>query len=434
MSSAIIEVPQSLTTSVTPEQRAKKGRKSMARRSGQCGYLERKGNGWYVRFWIDVAGQEKRAHKSIRICPAKGPGSLAKPERERRAKEVISASGADTVEHFEKVQALNQGTTFRQQSVWWLNHAQTRKRSPIKPATAVNYRSTLDKWLNPTLGALPLSQVDNKMAKELVAKLGEANLAPKSIVEIVAVVKHVVASAEDDNGRQLYPRNWNHDFIDLPLVKSNAQNTPTVEPQEVSSILEKSEGRYRVLYALLAGTGMRIGEAVAIRLEDNDKDHTTISADCKIIHVRKSVWRGKEQEPKTDNAVRDIDVQPSLAAMLKEFIGSRTSGWLFQTKAERPLSQRNVMRDSLHKLKVPGFHVFRRFRVTHLREQGTPEDILRFWIGHADKSITDRYSKMSKRIQTRKEWAEKAGLGFNLPAFCTQCTKEAAFSLHENAA
>ena len=61
-------------------------------------------------------------------------------------------------------------------------------------------------------------------------------------------------------------------------------------------------------------------------------------------------------------------------------------------------------------------------------------DILRFWIGHADKSITDRYSKMSKRIQTRKEWAEKAGLGFNLPAFCTQCTKKAAFPLHENAA
>jgi hypothetical protein len=41
---------------------------------------------------------------------------------------------------------------------------------------------------------------------------------------------------------------------------------------------------------------------------------------------------------------------------------------------------------------------------------------------------------MSKRIQTRKEWAEKAGLGCNLPAFCTQCTKEAAFSPHENAA
>jgi integrase len=85
-----------------------------------------------------------------------------------------------------------------------------------------------------------------------------------------------------------------------------------------------------------------------------------------------------------------------LAATLKEFIGSRTSGFLFQTKSGKPLTQRNIMRDSLHKLGVRGFHAFRRFRVTHLRNQGTPEDILRFWIGHADQSVADRYNKMSK--------------------------------------
>ena len=92
------------------------------------------------------------------------------------------------------------------------------------------------------------------------------------------------------------------------------------------------------------------------------------------------------------------------------------------------------MRDSLHKLEGLGFHVFRGFRVTHLREQETPEDILRFWIGHADKSIADRNCKMSERIKTRKEWAERAGLDLNLPAFCAHCTKKAALALHENAA
>jgi integrase len=418
----------------TPEQRAMKGRKSMARRSGQYGYLEEKGKSWYVRFWIDVPGQEKRAHRSVRICPVKGPGALAKPERERRAKEVIFASGADSVEHFERVQAFNQGTTFRQQSAWWMNHAQTRKRCPIKPATAVGYQSYLDKWLNPNLGDVPLSQVDNKSLRDFVEKLAAAKLAPKTIVEIVAVAKMVVASARDDNGKQLHPREWNHEYIDLPVVKSKDQNTPTVHAGEVSDILSKAGGRYRMLYALLAGTGLRIGEALAIRIEDYSEDHTTISLDCKTIHVRKSVWRGKEQAPKTDNAVRDIDVHPSLAAMLKEFIGSRAAGWLFQTKAERPLSQRNVMRDSLHKLGVRGFHPFRRFRVTHLRDQGTPEDILRFWIGHADQSVTDRYNKMSKRIQSRQQWAEKAELGFNLPAFCTKCTKERVIPIQENAA
>jgi len=35
-----------------------------------------------------------------------------------------------------------------------------------------------------------------------------------------------------------------------------------------------------------------------------------------------------------------------------------------------------------------GFHAFRRYRVTHLRTQRVPEDLLRFWIGHADGSVT----------------------------------------------
>ena len=79
----------------------------MSRRSGQSGYIEKKGNAFYVRFWIDVPGQEKRAHKSIRICPISGPGKMTKPERERRAKQIIAESGADTEEHLKAVQAVN---------------------------------------------------------------------------------------------------------------------------------------------------------------------------------------------------------------------------------------------------------------------------------------------------------------------------------------
>src|ERR1700688_539310 len=120
--------------SATPDRRPR--RKSMARRSGQLGYEEKK-RGWYhVRFRMDVAGQEKRAYLSRPICPISGPGSLTKPERLRKRREIIAASGTDTVEHFNKVEAFNHGVTFRKQSDWWLNHAQTRKRKPIKPATA----------------------------------------------------------------------------------------------------------------------------------------------------------------------------------------------------------------------------------------------------------------------------------------------------------
>lgn len=307
------------------------------------------------------------------------------------------------------------GSTFKQQSARWLNHSKNRKRSPIKPATAVGYQSYLDNWLNPNLGDLPLSQVDNKAFKELVAKLAEAKLAPKTIVDIVGVAKLVVASARDDNGKQLHPREWNHDFMDLPVVKSNDQKTPTLEPEQVSDIVSKAEGRYKVLYASLAGTGLRIGEALALEIGEPSDERSTVSSDCKTILVRKSVWRGKKQNPKTDNAVREVDVPTSLAAMLKDFIKNRTSGFVFHTKSGRPLTPRNVLRDSLQKVsEAATFHAFRRFRITNLREAGVPEDLVRFWVGHADRSVTDRYSKMKKRIALRQEWAEKVGLGFEV--------------------
>jgi hypothetical protein len=40
---------------------------------------------------------------------------------------------------------------------------------------------------------------------------------------------------------------------------------------------------------------------------------------------------------------------------------------------------------------------------------------LRFWIGHADKSVTDGYSKAKEDVEFRRFTAEQAGLGFDLP-------------------
>jgi len=350
-----------------------------------------------------------------RICPTSGPGLLARPEIERKAKEIIFKSGADSPEYFAKIGAINQGTTFSQQAQWWMDHIQTNKRSPISAATAAGYRSYLKKWLNPNLGDLPLASVDNKTVKELVAKLYGAQLAPKSIVEIVGVVKQVTASAIDGNGRQMFPREWNHEFIDLPVVDPKKQHRPTLTAKRVSEVIAGAEGKYRVLYALLAGTGLRIGEALAIKLDPYSDEHSTISTDCKTIHIRKSVRGTKEQKPKTQNAIRSVDICVPLVAILTEFAGTRTFGFLFQSDSGLPLLQSNILRDSLHKLNVEGFHTFRRFRTSYLRRNRVPWDLEKFWIGHANKDVTDKYAEqLQEDVDYRQEWAEKVGLGFEV--------------------
>ena len=126
----------------TPEKR--ESRKCMSRRSGQSGHIEKSGNWYVVRFWMDVPGQEKRKHMCVKISPINGLGSLTKPERERKAREIIAESGADTPDCLAHAEGISCGVTFRQQAAWWINHVQQRKRKPIAPATVESWQGCLD--------------------------------------------------------------------------------------------------------------------------------------------------------------------------------------------------------------------------------------------------------------------------------------------------
>jgi len=45
-----------------------------------------------------------------------------------------------------------------------------------------------------------------------------------------------------------------------------------------------------------------------------------------------------------------------------------------------------------------------------------PWDLEKLWMGHANKSVTDKYAEQLKEdVEWRKEVAEKTGLGFSLP-------------------
>ena len=382
----------------------------MSRRRGQGGHIEVKGRAYYVRFWLDVAGQEKRSHKSVRICPVFGPGALTKPERERRAREIVIESGADSEEHFNTVQGVNLGTSFQQQAEWFLNHLKTRKRKPIKPSTYTSWKSRLA-WIDATLGEMPLADVNNLTLKGLVAEMANAGLAPGTMHSYVQFAKAVVRSAINDQGEQIHPRTWNNEFIDLPQITD--QRTPTVTGEEVGKIIATAEGQYQALYALLGGTGMRIGEALALQVTDI----------CgRTITVRRAVWRGIVSTPKTSNGLREIDVHPSLAAFLQRYIGGRGSGFVFQTSNGKPISQSDLLGRSLHRILAKiglakrGFHAFRRFRKTHLGKNRVPEGLQDFWMGHANTGVAGRYDKVKEDVEFRTLEAERAGLGFQLPS------------------
>jgi integrase len=368
----------------------------------------------YGRYWKDQPGQHERLRVVVSL------GNVTQTVAERNLRDHIRKMQVDSPETF--VEVTSPTITFKKQAQWWLDEMRAgrivsrRKRAPIKAATLAGYQAAVN-WLNEMIGSTALADIKNEVAKQLVIKMKAAKLADKTAVNYFQVVKAVVASAMSSEGEQLYPRNWNFHFIGLPVVDEKKQRKPSLTASEVDQILGRAKGRYKVLFALLAGTGLRIGEALGLKLGEH------LSGDFSTIRVQQSVWRGSVQAPKTDNAVREIDIPASLAALLKGSVGGRNSGFLFQSESGRPLTQRNVLRDGLGKIRRemkledgPAFHAFRRFRTAHLRKNRVPWDLQKLWLGHANKDVTDRYAEQLKEdVQWRKEVAESAGLGFKLP-------------------
>lgn len=85
------------------------------------------------------------------------------------------------------------------------------------------------------------------------------------------------------------------------------------------------------------------------------------------------------------------------------------------------VGQKRVLYRSLHpaleKLRIErcGFHSFRRFPATFLGEFRLPELLIRFWLGHASKNVTDGYVRWENEPAYRLSVADEVGLGFELP-------------------
>lgn len=387
------------------------------RRKGQQGNVyqknRRKSDPWcagtpcYVQFWRDVPGQpnSKREKMALGICRTR---TIA----ERRAAEKLEQLGVNSTQHF--IEAAS-STTFRQQGETWLKFLAKRKRNPLEQTTIDNRRYALDKWIYPFFEDRLLASINNRAMKELVEKMAP-KLSAASIRDYMNIVKSVVASAINEDGEELFPRKWNEEYIDAPVI--DAQRQPSITADRVTAVLEGAKGQYQMLFTLLAGCGpLRVGEALGLEVGKH------ISPDCRTLYIQQKAKRGLIQRHlKTKNGAREVDLCSMLAAMLQDFIGTRSSGLLFQTSTGVQLLQTNTLQDSLHPILAKlqhvkgGFNIFRRFRITHLEKSDCPDALKHFWSGHAQKHISERYVKLLGERQFRQEWAERVGLGFTLPS------------------
>lgn len=178
----------------------------------------------------------------------------------------------------------------------------------------------------------------------------------------------------------------------VPRVLSAAQ---------IARVLECCDHlRDRLLFALLAGTGMRIGEALGLRHEDID------AAGC-VVRVRR---RQNANRARAKSGDRDIPVEPGLIRMFADYLfdeyGPLDCDYVFvnlwASPAGQPMTYAGVS-DLVQRLRRrTGFHFsphqFRHTYATGLLSQDVPSEVVQKLLGHASVATTiDTYSHLEIR-------------------------------------
>jgi integrase/recombinase XerD len=173
------------------------------------------------------------------------------------------------------------------------------------------------------------------------------------------------------------------EFVPFVVYGKKPRTLPVVlAPAEVRRLLDAGPpGRYRLMFRLAYGCGLRLGEVTHLRVADVDG-------------ARQTLWvrHGK------GNKDRGVPLPAELLADLRaHWRAHRPPDWLFPGPTGRPLSAAVVQRTFQAARRRAGvragatMHTLRHCYATHLLEAGTDLPTLQRLLGHSHLSTTLRY-------------------------------------------
>jgi integrase len=362
----------------------------MSKRSGQTGSVKLRHDRWVGRYYVDVPEQTKR----MRIAVVLGMKSeLNKSEAKLKLLGIITDAGVNTPAHLER--SLKPTVTFDDVADAW----EAKRLPQLKISTQFSAPKQIAKHLRPFFGAMPLESIKTGIINDWVVGLVKKGLEPKSVHnqwKMFRAIMNWQAQQNDAPKRAWYPS--------LPVIPEDEQRWFTQE--EMRQIIAAAKGQYKVMFHLAAFSGLRSGELSGLHVEDIDFMRG-------VVRVRRSVWRGIEVSTKTKKGYRDVFVDSSTVQMLKEYLGGRTTGRVFQTCNGTPLENHNIVRQVLKPIckrlgiAPGGMHAWRHGRVSHLQASNVPSDFTKNQVGHSSLRTTSGYTHFSEAFI--RDTVERAG-------------------------
>lgn len=321
----------------------------------------------------------------------------------RRRRSVYGATKAEVLEKLTRLraQALS-GDLANPERVtvgafltrWLESHA-----AAIRESTRLLYAGALARHVLPRIGGLRLDRLGPVHVQGLLADLERAGVGAPMRAVVYRACHRALRQAVS---WRLLSRNPAEGVV---RPREAAREMQTWTPEQAGRFLAVAAGeRLGALYALLLGTGLRLGEALGLAWADVDLRAGTATIRRQLSEVRN---RLSFTEPKTQTARRTVDLPAFVAEALRaheERMGAEghllnDQLLVFVDSEGHPLRRSNIRRRSfeplLRRAGLPRvrLHDLRHTAATlHLRN-GVHPKVVQQLLGHARVSITlDTYS------------------------------------------
>jgi integrase len=178
--------------------------------------------------------------------------------------------------------------------------------------------------------------------------------------------------------------------VRLPRVRSTGDGRrKAISQRELALLLSKLPEEWRLFFAFLAHTGLRIGEAIELRWSDVDLGRG-------VVNISRRFYLGDIGDPKTANGIRTITLTTEMGQALWRLRGDAAADDLvFTTETGRRISPSNltsrVLKPALRAAGVDeriSFHSFRHTTGSLLYDAGYNDVEVQHWLGHANPSFT----------------------------------------------
>jgi integrase len=301
---------------------------------------------------------------------------------------------------------------------WLTSWLELYKAPRLRTSTLESYEMNCRLHILPALGHIPLLDLDTDHIQALYNQLSKNGMAPATIHKIHQIIHSCLDKAVEKRLLR-----WNvSKATEKPPVKTNNKGKAMSEEEmkRFLEVLSTQSPKWQAAFLTLLGTGIRLGELLALEWPDIDMEE-------RVIHIRRTLSKTKNglevNPPKTKTSEADVPVpsvvltalrahrKAQLEVILKQgekYKDGKKNKLVFCTDVGTYMSPRNfqrkyyTLRDRAGISNEVNLHGLRHTFATRLLEEGENLKTVQELLRHADiKTTANIYSHVTPKTKQK---------------------------------